>query len=54
MEKGNPKIIHLTNDVKRDLTKLAADEGKDLKNFIQDYLTSLVRGKKNKISSDVK
>jgi len=38
------KLIHLTNDVKIALIKLAADEGKDLKNFIQDKLTQIAKG----------
>jgi hypothetical protein len=43
------KLIDIPDEIVKDLKKLAIDENKDLKNFIQDHLILLVRGrKKNK------
>lgn len=40
------KLIDLDDETVRKLSHLAIDEGKDLKNFIQDSLYSLARGQK--------
>jgi hypothetical protein len=40
------KLIDIPEEIVKDLKKLAIDENKDLKNFIQDHLTLLVRGQK--------
>ena len=50
------KLIDIPDEIVKDLKKLAIDENKDLKNFIQDYLISLVRGEKKeqKTSTNVK
>lgn len=40
------KIIDIPEEIVKDLKKMAIDTDKDLKNFIQDYLNSLVRGQK--------
>lgn len=45
------KLIDIPEEIVKDLKKMAIDADKDLKNFIQDHLVSLVRGqKKNKLS----
>jgi len=50
------KLIDIPDEIVKDLKKLAIDENKDLKNFIQDHLVLLVRGekKKQKTSTNVK
>ena len=50
------KLIDIPDEIVKDLKKLAIDENKDLKNFIQDHLVLLVRGEKKeqKISTNVK
>ena len=50
------KLIDIPDEIVKDLKKLAIDENKDLKNFIQDYLVLLVRGEKKeqKTSTNVK
>ena len=50
------KLIDIPDEIVKDLKKLAIDENKDLKNFIQDHLTLLVRGQKKeqKTSTNVK
>ena len=40
------KLIDIPEEIIKDLKKMAIDEDKDLKNFIQDHLVSLVRGEK--------
>ena len=40
------KLIDIPDEIVKDLKKLAIDENKDLKNFIQDHLVLLVRGEK--------
>jgi len=40
------KNIDIPEEIVKDLKKMAIDADKDLKNFIQDHLVSLVRGKK--------
>lgn len=40
------KLIDIPEEILEDLKILAVKDGKDLKNFIQDYLFLLVRGKK--------
>ena len=50
------KNIDITDEIVKDLKILAVKENKDLKNFIQDHLILLVRGKKKeqKTSTNVK
>ena len=49
------KLIDIPDEIVKDLKKLAIDENKDLKNFIQDHLILLVRWKKEqKTSTNVK
>lgn len=50
------KNIDIADEIVKDLKKLAIDADKDLKNFIQDHLVSLVRGEKKeqKNSTNVK
>jgi len=50
------KNIDIPNEIVKDLKKMAIDADKDLKNFIQDHLVSLVRGEKKeqKTSTNVK
>ena len=50
------KLIDIPDEIVKDLKKLAIDENKDLKNFIQDHLVHLVRGEKKeqKTSTNVK
>jgi mRNA-degrading endonuclease RelE of RelBE toxin-antitoxin system len=50
------KLIDIPDEIVKDLKKLAIDENKDLKNFIQDHLVLLVRGKKKeqKTSTNIK
>ena len=50
------KLIDIPDEIVKDLKKLAIDENKDLKNFIQDHLILLVRGEKKeqKTSTNVK
>lgn len=45
------KNIDLPNDVRWELEKLALQEKKDLKTFIQDVLISLVRGQNKKTAN---
>lgn len=40
------KLIDIPEEIVKDLKKMAVDEDKDLKNFIQDHLIFLVRGEK--------
>ena len=40
------KLIDIPNEILQDLKILAVKENKDLKNFIQDHLVSLVSGEK--------
>ena len=40
------KLIDIPNEILQDLKILAVKEYKDLKNFIQDHLVSLVCGEK--------
>lgn len=40
------KLIDIPEEIVKDLKKMAIDADKDLKNFIQDHLVSLVRGEK--------
>jgi hypothetical protein len=42
------KLIDIPEEIVKDLKKMAIDENKDLKNFIQDHLILLVRGEKKK------
>lgn len=42
------KIIDIPDEIVKDLKKLAVDEDKDLKTFIQDQLVKLVTKSKNK------
>ncbi len=37
------KLIDIPEEIVKDLKKMAIDADKDLKNFIQDHLTLLVR-----------
>lgn len=50
------KIIDIPDEIVKDLKKLAIDENKDLKNFIQDHLVLLVYGEKKeqKTSTNIK
>ena len=50
------KLIDIPEEIVKDLKKMAVDEDKDLKNFIQDHLIFLVRGEKKeqKTSTNVK
>jgi len=50
------KNIDIPDEIVKDLKILAVKENKDLKNFIQDHLILLVRGKKKeqKTSTNVK
>jgi hypothetical protein len=50
------KNIDIPEEIVKDLKKMAIDADKDLKNFIQDHLVSLVRGQKKeqKPSTNVK
>ncbi len=50
------KLIDIPEEIVKDLKKMAIDTDKDLKNFIQDHLTLLVRGEKKeqKTSTNVK
>jgi hypothetical protein len=50
------KLIDIPEEIVKDLKKMAIDADKDLKNFIQDHLTLLVRGEKKeqKTSTNVK
>ena len=50
------KLIDIPEEIVKDLKKMAIDADKDLKNFIQDHLIFLVRGKKKeqKTSTNVK
>jgi hypothetical protein len=50
------KLIDIPEEIVKDLKKMAIDADKDLKNFIQDHLILLVRGKKKeqKTSTNVK
>lgn len=50
------KLIDIPEAIVKDLKKMAIDADKDLKNFIQDHLTLLVRGEKKeqKTSTNVK
>jgi len=50
------KLIDIPEEIVKDLKKMAIDADKDLKNFIQDHLIFLVRGKKKeqKSSKNVK
>ena len=50
------KLIDIPEERVKDLKKMAIDADKDLKNFIQDHLTLLVRGEKKeqKTSTNVK
>ena len=40
------KLIDIHEEIVKDLKKMAIDADKDLKNFIQDHLVSLVCGEK--------
>ena len=40
------KLIDIPDEIVKDLKKMAIDADKDLKNFIQDHLVSLVREEK--------
>lgn len=44
------KVIDIPNEIVRDLKKLAIDQDKDLKNFIQDELKKLVQNSQSKPS----
>jgi mRNA-degrading endonuclease RelE of RelBE toxin-antitoxin system len=50
------KNIDISEEIVKDLKKMAIDADKDLKNFIQDHLVLLVRGQKKeqKTSTNVK
>ena len=50
------KLVDIPEEIVKDLKKMAIDADKDLKNFIQDHLVSLVRGQKKeqKTSTNVK
>jgi len=50
------KNIDIPDEIVKDLKKMAIDADKDLKNFIQDHLVSLVRGEKKeqKTATNVK
>ena len=40
------KLIDIPDEIEKEIKKLAIDENKDLKNFIQDHLILLVSGEK--------
>lgn len=42
------KLIDLDNDVIKELNHLAIEQGKDVKNFMQDELIRIARKKKRK------
>ena len=44
------KVIDIPDGIVKDLKKLAIDNNKDLKNFIQDELKKLVQNAKSKPS----
>lgn len=44
------KVIDIPNEIVKDLKKLAIDQDKDLKNFIQDELKKLVQNSQSKPS----
>lgn len=44
------KVIDIPNEIVKDLKKLAIDQDKDLKNFIQDELKKLVENSQSKPS----
>lgn len=44
------KVIDIPNEIVKDLKKLAIDNNKDLKNFIQDELKKLVENSQSKPS----
>jgi mRNA-degrading endonuclease RelE of RelBE toxin-antitoxin system len=44
------KVIDIPDEIVKDLKKLAIDQDKDLKNFIQDELKKLVENSKSKPS----
>jgi mRNA-degrading endonuclease RelE of RelBE toxin-antitoxin system len=44
------KVIDISDEIVKDLKKLAIDQDKDLKNFIQDELKKLVENSKSKPS----
>jgi len=44
------KIIDIPDEIVKDLKKLAIDQGKDLKNFIQDELKKLVENSQSNLS----
>ena len=50
------KNIDIPDEIVKDLKKMAIDADKDLKNFIQDHLVSLVQKKKKeqKTATNVK
>ena len=48
------KIIDIPEEIVKDLKKMAIDEYKDLKNFIQDHLVSLVSGEKKEQKTSTK
>lgn len=48
------KLIDIPDEIVKDLKKLAIDENKDLKNFIQDHLVLLVRGEKKEQKTSTK
>jgi len=50
------KLIDIPEEIVKDLKKMAIDDDKDLKNFIQDHLIFLVREEKKeqKTSTNVK
>ena len=44
------KVIDIPDEIVKDLKKLAIDQDKDLKNFIQDELKKLVQNSQSKPS----
>jgi hypothetical protein len=44
------KVIDIPDEIVKDLKKLAIDQDKDLKNFIQDELKKLVENSQSKPS----
>ena len=44
------KVIDIPDEIVKDLKKLAIDQDKDLKNFIQDELKKLVKNSQSKLS----
>ena len=48
------KLIDIPDEIVKDLKKMAIDENKDLKNFIQDHLILIVCGEKKEQKTSIK